>query len=165
MSRDRKTSQLQIRISDSEKAALKRQAKRAGMSMTDWVLSKLFPALSEKFQDLLAALSNARKPGFVLAELNDLLAELTGKELELAVSEPPRVRLEPYWANYVAAMIEHASARRRIEPPGWTFDVAPLEGPVFGTSLASLRLHLLTHSPPAFRRRNIFIDSSVGDRV
>ena len=48
MSRDRKTSQLQIRISDSEKAALKRQAKRAGMSMTDWVLSKLFPAFRRR---------------------------------------------------------------------------------------------------------------------
>jgi hypothetical protein len=29
----------------------------------------------------------------------------------------------------------------------------------------SLRLYLLTHSPAPFRRRNIFIDASVGSRV
>jgi len=31
--------------------------------------------------------------------------------------------------------------------------------------LQSLRLHLLTHSPPPFRRRNIFIDSSPDKQV
>jgi hypothetical protein len=36
---------------------------------------------------------------------------------------------------------------------------------VFGTPIESLRLHLLTASPPAFRRRRIFIDATVGDRV
>jgi len=29
----------------------------------------------------------------------------------------------------------------------------------------SLRLYLLTHSPAAFRRRNIFIDATVGAQV
>jgi hypothetical protein len=43
--------------------------------------------------------------------------------------------------------------------------VVPLEEPAFGTALQSLRLHLLTHSPPPFRLRNIFIDSSLGQRV
>ncbi|HTY49830.1 MAG TPA: hypothetical protein VMB48_09070 [Steroidobacteraceae bacterium] len=37
--------------------------------------------------------------------------------------------------------------------------------PAFGSELRSLRLHLLTQSPPAFRCRNIFIDASVGERV
>jgi hypothetical protein len=36
---------------------------------------------------------------------------------------------------------------------------------VFGSDLQNLRLYLLTHSPPPFRRRNIFIDSTLGDRV
>jgi hypothetical protein len=36
---------------------------------------------------------------------------------------------------------------------------------VFGSELQSLRLYLLTHSPPPFRARNIFIDSSLGDRI
>ena len=160
-----KSAQLQIRVSESQKAALRRQAKRAGMSMSDWVLSRVLPPLRETFQGLLKALSTAEKPGYVLAELNELLTQLTTGEFKLAVSESPQVQLDPYWSNYVAATIEQAAASKSTEAPSWTENVQPLEEPVFGSSLKSLRLHLLTHSPVAFRCRNIFIDSSIGDRV
>ena len=135
------------------------------MSMSDWVLSKTLPPLSETFQGLLKALSTADKPGYVLAELNELLTQLSTGEFKLAVSEPPQVQLDPYWENYVAATIEQAAAGKSVDAPSWTGDVKPLKEPVFGSSLQSLRLHLLTHSPVAFRSRNIFIDSSIGDRV
>jgi len=135
------------------------------MSMSDWVLSKTLPPLSETFQGLLKALSTADKPGYVLAELNELLTQLSTGEFKLAVSEPPQVQLDPYWENYVAATIEQAAAAKSVDAPSWTGDVKPLKEPVFGSSLQSLRLHLLTHSPVAFRSRNIFIDSSIGDRV
>jgi hypothetical protein len=135
------------------------------MSMSDWVLSRALPPLRENFQDLLQALSISEKPGYVLAELNDLLTPLSAGEFELAVAEPPQVQLDPYWENYVAAMIEQAAALKNTEAPAWTENVRPLEEPAFGSSLKSLRLYLLTHSPIAFRRRNIFIDSSIGDRV
>jgi hypothetical protein len=36
---------------------------------------------------------------------------------------------------------------------------------VFGSDLQSLRLHLLTHSPPPFLARNIFVDATLGDRI
>jgi hypothetical protein len=52
-----------------------------------------------------------------------------------------------------------------VPPPRWTPAIPGLSKPVFGTSLVGLRLHLLLRSPPAFRRRNIFIDASLGDRV
>lgn len=165
MKKNLKIAQLQIRVSKAQKAALRRHANRAGMSMSDWVLRQVLPPLRETFQGLLKAMSTAEKPGYVLAELNDLLTPLGASEFELAVSEPPQVQLDPYWGNYVAAMIEQAAASKNTEAPSWTEDVQPLEEPVFGTSLKSLRLHLLTHSPVAFRRRNIFIDSSIGDRV
>lgn len=160
-----KNAQLQIRVSEAQKSALKRQAKRAGMSMSDWVLSRVLPPVSETFQGLLKALAIAEKPGYVLAELNEFLTQLNAGELKLAVSEPPQVQLESYWQNYVAATVEQAAASKRTEAPSWTKDVPPLEKPVFGSSLKSLRLHLLTRSPVAFRSRNIFIDSSIGDRV
>jgi hypothetical protein len=163
--KDLKCAQLQIRVSESQKAALRRQAKRAGMSMSDWVLSRVLPPLSETVQGLLLRLSSAEKPGYVLAELNELLTRLTTSEFKLAVSEPPRAKLDSYWANYIAATIEQAAAGKRTKAPSWTKDVQPLEAPVFGSSLKSLRLHLLTQSPVAFRSRNIFIDSSIGDRV
>lgn len=160
-----KTTQLQIRVSAAQKAALKRQARRAGMSMSDWVLSRVFPLASETVQGLLEELATAEKPGHVLAELNELLTRLTASEFKLAVAEPPHVQLDSYWANYVAAMIEQAAASKRTEAPAWTGKVPPLAEPAFGSSLQSLRLHLLTHSPVAFRSRNIFIDASIGDRV
>jgi len=165
MKKNLKSAQLQIRVSESQKAALRRQAKRAGMSMSDWVLSRALPPVSEAFQGLLEALVTAEKPGYVLAELNELLTRLSASEFKLAVSELPQVQLDPYWRNYVAAMVEQAAASKRTHAPAWTEDVQPLDEPVFGSSLKSLRLHLLTHSPVAFRSRNIFIDSSIGDRV
>jgi hypothetical protein len=165
MKKKPKTAQLQIRVSEAQKAALRKLAKRAGMTLSDWVLSRALPPLGETFQDLIRALSSAEKPGYVLAELNDLLTRLTPDEYRLAVSEPPRAQLAPYSGNYVAAMIEHAAAKKKTEAPSWTADVRPLAEPIFGSSLTSLRLHLLTHSPLPFRRRNIFIDSSIGDRV
>ena len=165
MKKNLKSTQLQIRVSGTQKAALRRLANRAGMSMSDWVLRKALPPLSETFQGLVDALSTAKKPGYVLAELNELLSQLTAAEFELAVSDPPQARLDSYWENYVAAMIEQAAAKKGAAAPSWTDGVRPLQQPAFGSSLKSLRLHLLTHSPVAFRCRNIFIDSSIGDRV
>jgi len=133
--------------------------------MSDWVLSRLIPSAQTRLQDLLEALSGSEEPGYVFAELLELLGSLNSRELELAVAEPPRAQLDSYWANYVAATVEHAAALKNVPPPSWTEDVPPADEPVFGSSLQSLRMHLLTHSPPAFRRRNIFVDASVGDRV
>jgi hypothetical protein len=62
-------------------------------------------------------------------------------------------------------MVEYACARHSVAVPEWTRSILPLAEPVFGSELQSLRLYLLTHSPPPFRARNIFIDSTLGDRV
>jgi hypothetical protein len=75
------------------------------------------------------------------------------------------MKVTPYIANYIAAMVEYACQKRGLLGPAWVRTVEPLTEPVFASALQSLRLHLLTHSPAPFRRRNIFIDSSVGDRV
>jgi len=165
MNATRKTAQLQIRVSEAQKEALRREAGRAGVSMSDWVLCRVFPPARETFQAVLREIGAAREPGFALAELNELLTGLSSQELALAVSEPPRIELEPYRLAYVAAMVEQAATTKGGEAPAWTNDVPALAEPVFGSSLESLRLHLLTHSPPPFRRRNIFIDSSIGDRA
>jgi hypothetical protein len=157
--------QLQIRISDTEKAELRRRARRAGMGMSAYVLSCVFPSLRETFQELLTELVRASRPGPVLAELNDLLTGLTAGELALATEEPPRVKLSRYLECYVAAMVELAAHRTGAPAPRWTENVPALEQPAFGSSLESLRLHLLRASPPPFRRRNVFIDASIGDRV
>jgi hypothetical protein len=97
-----------------------------------------------------------------LAELNDLLTHAAGAEIERLPA--PEIR-DSYRINYVAAMVEVAAHRAGVMPPTWTAAVKPLDTPVFIDPSMSLRAHLLTSSPPPFRRRNIFIDSSIGDRV
>ena len=62
-------------------------------------------------------------------------------------------------------MAEYVCAAHGVDVPRWTREIAPLEQPWFGTELLSLRPYLLTHSPPAFRRRNIFVDTVVGGQV
>jgi len=165
MDRGTKNSQLQIRVSDAEKRAIQKAAKRAGMDMSTYVLSRVISVPASRFRDCLKACAGQASPGFALAELNSLLGALTPGELRDAVAAPPSVTLTPFLANYIAAMVEYGCARSSIAPPAWTRTVAPLNEPAFGTTLQSLRLHLLTHSPPPFRRRNIFIDATLGDRI
>ncbi len=164
MSAAAKSAQLQIRVSPAEKAAIQRAARRAGLDTSAYVLARVLPALARRFQDLTEACADPEGARFALAELNAWLASLGAGELREAVASPPPT-LTAYLANYVAAMVEVACAQRGIVSPAWTRTIAPLTEPVFGSALMSLRLYLLTHSPAPFRRRNIFIDSTVGSRV
>ncbi|HUO65990.1 MAG TPA: hypothetical protein VMV37_00550 [Gammaproteobacteria bacterium] len=136
------------------------------MDMSRWVLQQLLPARRETFHGLVKALArDGSAVPYTLAGLNDFLTALSRDDFVAATSEPAPNALDPYLANYVAAMIETAAHRHAVPPPSWTSSVPPLAIPAFGSPLAGLRLHLLIAAPPAFRRRNIFIDSSIGDRV
>ena len=164
MARNSKTEQLQIRVSRAEKAAIRRAAAQAGLDASAYVLSKILPAPAADFQRCTEACAGP-EPRFALAELNSLLARFSAGELSAAVAEFHPAALSAFLRNYVAAMVEHACARRAVAVPWWVRAIEPLSDPVFGSELQSLRLHLLTQSPPAFRCRNLFIDSSVGERV
>jgi len=159
-----KSAQLQIRVAPAEKAAIRRAARRSGLDMSAYVLARVLPAPARRFRDLTEACVDSAGARLALAELNSWLASLGSGELPDAVATPPPA-LTPFLANYVAAMVEFACARHGVAPPAWTDAIAPLTDPMFGSALSSLRLYLLTHSPAPFRRRNIFIDSSVGSRV
>ncbi len=159
-----KSGQIQIRVTPAQKAAIRRAARRAGLDMSSYVLARLLPAPARRFQELTESCTDPRGARFALAELNSCLESLGVGELREAVSSPPP-RLPPKLANYVAAMVEYACGKKGVAPPSWVHATAPLTEPEFGSSLMSLRLYLLTHSPAPFRRRNIFIDASVGSRV
>ena len=161
----RKTEQLQVRVSPAQKRAIQKQAERARISMSDWILRRLLPSATLIFQDLLVELASADDPSYVFAELLDFIDSMAAEQFEEVFAEPPSVRLDPYWACYLAATLEHAASLKHAKAPAWTRDVPALGEPVFGSSLESLKLHLLVNSPPAFIGRNIFIDSTVGDRV
>ena len=115
----------------------------------------------EAFEDLTAKLGSVT-PAFVLAELNDLLTAAPKEQFQLLAV--PSIA-DPYLANYVAAMVELAAHIKGTHPPAWTSTIEPLADPVFAVPWQSLRAHLLLESPVPFRRRNIFIDSSIGARV
>jgi uncharacterized protein (DUF1778 family) len=165
MSKPQKTAQMQIRVSANEKDAIQRAAKRAGMDMSAYVLARTLFAAAAQFRDCVLDCARSASPRLALAELNSLLSTLTAGELRDATAVPLPPGLSPFLGNYIAAMVEYACARREIPIPTWTRSIAPLADPVFGSDLQSLRLYLLTHSPPSFRMRNIFIDATVGDRV
>ncbi len=165
MKESNKISQLQIRVSPNEKKAIVHFAKKSNMSTSRWILSKLLPDAQETFQKLLRKISDNSKTKYVLAELHDLLKNSSSDEFEIMVSNPPPLTLSPFYLNYIAAMVEYTANLKTRRAPRWTKDIRPLEKPHFGSDLKSLRLYLLTHTPPPFRRRNIFIDSTVGKRI
>jgi len=96
---------------------------------------------------------------------NDLLAGLAAAELVDAVAEADLARLSPFQRNYVAAMVEQAAHLKGARPPAWAARVEPLEEPWYATPMRSLRLHLVRASPVPFKRRNLYVDTSVGGRA
>lgn len=164
MARALKTDQLQIRVSKSEKAAIRAAATRAGLDVSSYVLGRLNSPSALAFAQAVAATGQGDER-FALAELNALLTRFTAAELREAVAELLPRSLPSHRANYVAAMVEMACAKRGLTVPAWTREIAPPTQPMFGSTLHSLRLYLLTHSPAPFRRRNIFIDATLDDQV
>ena len=160
-----KSEQLQIRVSVREKERLRQLAAAAGQDISTYVLDKALPPAGRRFQELLELLRTGAEVRYVLAELNDLLAGLEPPLLHDAVAQADLGGVNAYLQNYVAAMVEQACARRAVDPPAWTLRVEPLVEPHFAAPLASLRLHLLRTAPVVFKRRNIFVDATVGDRV
>lgn len=160
-----RTGQLQIRVTAAEKAAIQGAARRAGLDMSAYVLGRVLHGHSAQWQTQLRDIARSGESRTALAALSAWLAGLTVSELAAAVTTPPPAALSDFHANYVAAMVEHLCAAHGVDVPRWTRGIEPLAQPVFGTQLASLRLHLLAHSPPPFRRRNLFVDTAVGGQV
>jgi predicted transcriptional regulator len=160
-----KTTQLQIRITPEQKRNLKQLARQASMDVSAWVLGRALPDEGERFQALVVQLTRRPMDRFALAEIADFLRDLPAGAFRRAVCDAPRARLDPATLNHLAGAIELAARRRNLTSPSWTAAVAIPEAPVFGSSLASVRLHLLRESPVALRRRNLFMDASLDDRV
>jgi len=160
-----KSTQLQIRVTPTEKARIERAARQAGLGMSAYVLGKLLPGRAAQWRGLLQDILRSDEKRLPLAALSQWLANLAPGEFADALEAPPPVGLPAQLANTVAAMVEHVCAASGKTPPAWTREIAPLAQPAFGSALTSLRLHLLTNSPAAFRRRNLFVDTVVGGQV
>lgn len=160
-----RTAQLQIRVTPEEKAAIEQAAHRAGLGMSSYVLRKVLPERAAQWNDLLREIARSDGAKIALATLSNWLAGLGTNELRSALESPPPSELRPVTLNTIAAMVEHLCVARGAAFPQWTQTIRPLAKPEFGSALTSLRLHLLTNSPAAFRRRNLFVDTAVGGQV
>lgn len=160
-----KSQQLQIRVTPHQKAALRRLAAGAGLDISGYVLARVLPPKGGRFQELVKMLGHEADRRFALAELHDLLVGCAPVEYSEMVARADHSGLPALMQNYVAAMVEQAGAQKGVAPPVWVADIAPLDQPYFTTALKSFRLHLLQASPVPFKRRNIFIDASLGARV
>jgi uncharacterized protein (DUF1778 family) len=165
MQNEPKSAQLQIRVSAAQKAAIQRQAERAGLDMSAYVLSRVLSLPADQFQACVAICVADDKAEFGFTELDAFLRKLSAAHIREALASAPLITMTPYVANFVAALVELACARHEVSAPAWTHSIAPLPKPVFGSALLRSRLHLLSHSPPPFRRRNIFVDSGAGAQV
>jgi uncharacterized protein (DUF1778 family) len=160
-----KSDQLQIRVSPAQKAALKKAARRAGVDVSSYVLARVLPPARARVLDVVGALRRGADQRFALADLSDVLSSQSPAALTEVVADVDLSGLSPFLQNYVAAMVEHAANRADVAPPAWTRAIEPLDEPYFAVPFARLRPHLLRASPTAFKRRNLFVDATVGDRV
>ncbi len=156
---------LQFRVSAQEKRVIAKYAQKAGLDMTSWVKRQLFSSNVRQYFDLLEAILNQKMTREALAHLNDFLYQLNKKEFIEVVQDPPEPFENTFQGNYIAAMVEMAANQKKIKTPSWTLKYEGLEDPYFASDMQKLRLHLLISSPSPFRKRNIFVDSTVGDRI
>ncbi|MEX2048752.1 MAG: DUF1778 domain-containing protein [Gemmatimonadota bacterium] len=155
----RRTSQLQIRITEAEKAALRRLAEAAGTTVSAYVLAQALPAAGSELTHLLEELPRAGSAQRLhLKAIANLIADLSADEVGRALPPGALDGLSPVLANHVAALLEEAAHLRGGGAPAWVRAVPPLARPHFAWTLPSLRVHQLRVTPVAFKRRHLFLD-------
>ena len=154
---DAKTSQLQIRVTPAQKAALKRMAKGAGLSVSAFVLDRSLPGSHEELDRRVRALGGGKNISRSLSDLQLHLKAMPDDEFGPSVAGMNTGSLTPLQANCAAAAVEGEAWRRGQNPPEWVRHVPPLPVPHFGWGLRSLRPHLMRVTGAAFKRRNVYI--------
>ena len=162
---DTKTRQLQIRVSPAEKAALKRLADEAGLSLSAFVLERALPRPHEGVSACIRDLKGTPDIGKSLSDFSLYLKRFAGEEFEAAVAEPDLGDLTDLQRNCAAAAVEQEAWLRGVSAPAWAAGVPALERPHFAWSLRSLRPHLMRVTPAAFKRRNVYIPSHGDPRL
>lgn len=159
-----KTSQLQIRISPSQKEMLKRMADQAGLSLSAYVLSRALPSVRRELETKIEALRVQDGGESALRELLTYLSGLPDEAYREAVDAPVPADLPPVQKNLVTAAVEWEAVRRSMSPPAWAATVEPLSEPHFSRDLPALRPHLLRVAPAAFKRRRLFVADPTDSR-
>jgi hypothetical protein len=151
-----RTSQLQIRVSPEQKAALKRLAAAAGQNVSQYVLSQALPRSGDQLLRVLDELRGEDDCRPALATLARVLAGLGRDDLERSLDSWSVDGMTALTQNRVMALIEDLVASRGIEPPPSAATVAPLPRPHFRWTLDSLRPQQMRATRVVYKRRNLF---------
>ena len=162
-----KSDYIQIRVSKLEKKAIKTAAYDAGLDMSAYILGHLDIDLGSQWQSLLANLQDLKLEDshFCWAAIIDFLTPLDANQFQHLFQYAEQWNLDPENQNYLAATIERKALSLNIPAPKWLSEIAPCAYPYFEDETPKLKQYLLLHGDPVFRRRNIFIDSSIGGRI
>lgn len=160
-----KTQQLQIRVTASQKALLKRRAAACRMDVSSYVLRKVLPPVEVRWEELLEALARDDDHRPALGALSVFLAGLDSATFREVTGQADLRRVNPFLQNYLAALVEEFARRHGVPAPAWAAEVEPLDEPYFAGSLSGVRPLLLRNSPVAFKRRNLFVDAGVGEHL
>lgn len=154
-----KTSQLQIRVTEAQKAALRRLAAAANTTVSEYVLSQALPSAQGELDRVVGALAGTpEQHQRGLERLAELIVETPAGEFHEFLASAPLQALPPIVRNQVAALVERAAHDKGAAAPDWVQEVAPLPRPHFLWPLTSLRPHQIRVAPVAFKRRNLFFD-------
>ena len=162
-----KSEYIQIRVSEHEKKTIKTAAYEAGLDMSAYILGHLDIDLTSQWESLLANLQGSKSEDlhYPWAAIIDFLTPLNANQFQHLFQSAHKWALSPENLNYLAATVERKALNLGISAPKWLLDIPPCANPYFADETPKLKLYLLLHGDPVFRRRNIFIDSSIGGRI
>ncbi|MBN1115197.1 MAG: hypothetical protein JXA66_07645 [Oligoflexia bacterium] len=166
MNENKKSDTIQIRVSANDKKKLKRLADTNRLTISEYIIKMcLLDNTSDTLRQIYSELACAgNDKSYYFAFLNDYLMKVPVYLWKSITDYKPDFPEQGDLA-YVAALMEQTAHVRNLSTPSWCSDVKALDEPFMASSIKKLRLYLLINSPVPFRKRNIFIDSSAGDRV
>jgi hypothetical protein len=103
--------------------------------------------------------SLGRRDAMLREFLDEFYRAPAHRRAAMLAQEPALIADDDRANAYYAAVAEHLSLTHALKMPAWTLDRRRfLRKPYFPAGLESLKATLLVESPPAFRRRMIFVD-------
>jgi hypothetical protein len=101
-----------------------------------------------------------RRDAMLREFLDEFYQAAPGHRAAMLAQEPAPIADDDRANAYYAAVAEHLALAHGLEVPSWALEPGRfLRKPYFPAGLESLKATLLVESPPAFRRRMIFVDA------
>lgn len=109
------------------------------------------------------AIRTGGKPKILISEFIDNFNKSGIDERIRLIADPPVDLPKKHLQAYLAAVVDFLCHRDKIEIPKWTKEIYLTEPFFYGGE--KLKAILISESPVAFRRRNLFVSSNAVMRV